>query len=92
MNETNLEREGQFPNSPILIQPPPLPLQKQRMMSNHYSAATLTPIKTDASGAENLVKNEPRVNGFGAGGGGGGGRAPGINPGMANPAQMETSR
>ena len=66
-------------------------------MSNHYSAATLTPIKTDASGAENLVKNEPRVNGFGAaggggGGGGGGGRAPGIDPGMANPAQMETSR
>ena len=62
-------------------------------MSNHYSAATLTPIKTDSSGAENLVKNEPRVNGFGAGGGGGGGgRGPNINPGMSNTAPMEPSR
>ena len=60
-------------------------------MSNHYSAATLTPIKTDSSGAENLVKNEPRVNGFGAGGGGGG-RGPNLNPGMSNTAQMEPSR
>ena len=63
-------------------------------MSNHYSAATLTPIKTDSSGAENLVKNEPRVNGFGAGGGGGGGggRGPNLNPGISNAAQMEPSR
>ena len=62
-------------------------------MSNHYSAATLTPIKTDSSGAENLVKNEPRVNGFGAGGGGGGGgRGPNINPGLSNTAPMEPSR
>ena len=64
-------------------------------MSNHYSAATLTPIKTDSSGAENLVKNEPRVNGFGAGGGsggGGGGRGPNLNPSMPNAAQMEASR
>ena len=65
-------------------------------MSNHYSAATLTPIKTDSSGAENLVKNEPRVNGFGAGGGsgggGGGGRGPNLNPNISNAAQMEASR
>lgn len=59
-------------------------------MSNHYSAATLTPIKTDSSGAENLVKNEPRVNGFGAGGGGGG-RGPNLNPGMSNTAPIEPS-
>ena len=61
-------------------------------MSNHYSAATLTPIKTDSSGAENLVKNEPRVNGFGAGGGSGGGRGPNLNPSMSNAAPMEASR
>ena len=44
-------------------------------MSNHYSAATLTPItqdsdsKSGAATAENLsVKTEPRVNGYGSGG------------------------
>jgi hypothetical protein len=59
------------------MSPPPCSCRSQitvhNKMSNHYSAATLTPIASEVKReAENLsVKSEPRVNGFGGGPGAG---------------------